>query len=62
MDPDLGRFPVVWAAATITFFIPHISTRNPIRERFNELARTGGFSPGDMEKIIASCAGTASRP
>src|SRR3954471_6635576 len=45
---------VIWAASTITFFIPRISARNPIRERFNELARTGGFSPGDMEKIIAA--------
>ena len=26
----------------------------PIRERFAELARTGGFSPADLEKIIAS--------
>ncbi len=43
---------VIWAAATITFFIPRISPRNPIRERFNELARTGGFAPGDLEKII----------
>lgn len=45
---------VVWAAATITFFIPRISSRNPIRERFAALARTGGFSPGDLETIIAS--------
>ena len=45
---------VIWAASTITFFIPRISTRNPIRERLSQLARTGGFSPGDMEKIVAS--------
>jgi peptide/nickel transport system permease protein len=45
---------VIWAAATITFFIPRISPKNPIRERFAALARTGGFSPGDLEKIIAS--------
>jgi len=45
---------VIWAAATITFFIPRLSSRNPIRERFAALARTGGFSPGDMETIIAS--------
>jgi peptide/nickel transport system permease protein len=45
---------VIWSAATITFFVPRISTKNPIRERFAELARTGGFSPGDMEKIVAS--------
>lgn len=45
---------VVWAAATITFFIPRISDRNPVRERFAELARLGGFSPADLETIIAS--------
>lgn len=45
---------VIWTASTITFFIPRISPRNPIRERFAELARTGGFSPADLETIIAS--------
>ena len=45
---------VVWSAATITFFIPRISSRNPIRERFAALARTGGFSPDDLETIVAS--------
>jgi peptide/nickel transport system permease protein len=45
---------VIWAAATITFFIPRLSSRNPIRERFAALARTGGFSPGDLETIVES--------
>lgn len=45
---------VVWAASTIVFFVPRLSTRNAIRERFGELARTGGFSPGDVERLIAS--------
>jgi len=45
---------VVWAASTITFFIPRISSRNPIRERFAQLAITGGFSPEDMETIVAA--------
>ena len=45
---------VIWAASTITFFIPRISEKNPVRERFAELARSGGFSPADMEKIIAA--------
>jgi len=44
---------VVWAASTITFFIPRLSPRNPVRERFAELARTGGFSPEDLETIVA---------
>jgi peptide/nickel transport system permease protein len=45
---------VIWVASSITFFIPRISPKNPIRERFAELARTGGFSPQDLEKIVAS--------
>ncbi|MEM7023096.1 MAG: ABC transporter permease [Pseudomonadota bacterium] len=45
---------VVWTASTITFFVPRLSERNPIRERFAELARTGGFAPADLEAIIAS--------
>ena len=45
---------VIWSASTITFFVPRLSSRNAIRERFAELARMGGFSPADMEKIIAS--------
>jgi peptide/nickel transport system permease protein len=43
---------VIWAASTITFFVPRFSTRSAIRERFAQLARTGGFAPGDLEKII----------
>lgn len=45
---------VIWAASTIVFFIPRLSDTNPIRERFAELARSGGFSPGDLEQIIAA--------
>src|SRR5215475_3381417 len=45
---------VVWAASTIVFFIPRLSAKNPVRERFAELARSGGFSPADMDKIIAA--------
>lgn len=45
---------VIWSASTITFFIPRISPKNPVRERFARLAQTGGFSPGDLEQIIAS--------
>jgi len=45
---------VIWAASTIVFFIPRLSAKNPVRERFAELARSGGFSPADMDKIIAA--------
>ena len=50
----LFLFLVIWIASTITFFIPRLSPKNPIRERFNQLAMSGGFSPTDMEKIIDS--------
>jgi len=45
---------VIWAAATITFFIPRLSDKNPVRERFAQLAIMGGFSPEDLEVIVAS--------
>jgi peptide/nickel transport system permease protein len=45
---------VIWSASTIVFFIPRLSPRSAIRERFAELARSGGFAPADMERIIAS--------
>ena len=40
-----GTALVIWAASTIVFFVPRLSPRNAIRERFAELARSGGFSP-----------------
>jgi len=45
---------VIWAASTIVFFVPRLSPRNAIRERFAELARSGGFSPGDLETLITN--------
>ena len=45
---------VIWSASTIVFFIPRISPRNPILERFAELTRMGGFSAENLEEIIAS--------
>jgi peptide/nickel transport system permease protein len=45
---------VIWVASTIVFFVPRISPRNPIRERYAALARSGGFSPGDLEAIVSS--------
>jgi peptide/nickel transport system permease protein len=50
----LFLFLVIWVASTIIFFIPRLSSKNPIRERYAQLATTGGFSPQDMEVIIAS--------
>ena len=50
----LFLFVVIWSASSIVFLIPRLSKTNAIRERFAELSRTGGFSPDDLEKIIAS--------
>src|SRR2546421_1685890 len=45
---------VIWAAASITFFIPRISNRNPVRQRLAELASRGGFSPVDIDAMVRS--------
>jgi peptide/nickel transport system permease protein len=45
---------VMWTAATALFFIPRLSRVNPIRERFNALARSTGYTPKDLETIIAN--------
>jgi peptide/nickel transport system permease protein len=50
----LFLFVIIFVASTIVFFIPRLSARNPIRQRFNELAANGGFSPADTEKIVAA--------
>ena len=45
---------VIWTAATITFFIPRLSNKNPIRERFAQLAQSGGFSSADIDTMVKS--------
>src|SRR5258708_1503004 len=45
---------IIFVASTIVFFIPRLSARNPIRQRFNQLAINGGFSPAHTEIIIAA--------
>jgi peptide/nickel transport system permease protein len=47
-------FVIIFVASTIVFFIPRLSARNPIRQRFAQLAASGGFSPADTEVIIAA--------
>ncbi len=43
---------VIWIASTIVFFIPRLSTRNPVRQKFDDLSRLGGFSPADLQVIV----------
>jgi|SRR5579859_510755 len=45
---------IIFVASTIVFFVPRLSARNPIRQRFEQLAANGGFSPADTEIIIAA--------
>jgi peptide/nickel transport system permease protein len=50
----LFLFMVIWIASSIVFFIPRLSTKNPVRQKFDDLARTGGFSPSDLAVIVAA--------
>src|SRR5690242_5289284 len=45
---------VIWAAASITFFIPRLSNRNPVRQRLAELSSRGGFSAVDIDAMVKS--------
>lgn len=44
---------VIWAAATLNFFIPRLSpNRDPIRERLGQLAATGGLNSEGIEEMV----------
>ena len=46
-------FVVIWAAASINFFLPRIATdRDPIRERLSQLAATGGLRQEGVEAMV----------
>src|SRR5260221_5626553 len=44
----------IWRDSTIVLCVPRIAGRSRVRDGCAELARSGGFSPADMDKIIAS--------
>jgi peptide/nickel transport system permease protein len=47
-------FLIVWSAATLNFFIPKLTPRNPLREKLlAEAARTGYVPPGFEEMVQA---------
>jgi creatinine amidohydrolase/Fe(II)-dependent formamide hydrolase-like protein len=49
----LGIFLIiVWAAATINFFIPRMSGQNPVRERLLRQARAGGYVHAGIEDMV----------
>jgi len=43
---------IIWTAATINFFIPKISPRNPVREKLAQEALRGGYLAEGMEQMI----------
>jgi len=44
---------VIWAAATVNFFIPRLGTgRDPIREKLGQLAASGGLRQDGIEAMV----------
>ncbi len=56
-DYVLKRFAffliIVWLAATLNFFIPRLSSQNPVRERMIESAVLGGYVNAGMAEMVA---------
>ena len=51
----LGVFLIViWAAATVNFWIPRLAPVDPVRERLLQAVSFGGAGKTDMEKVVAS--------
>jgi peptide/nickel transport system permease protein len=47
-------FLIIWSAATLNFFIPKITPRNPIREKLMEQASRSGYIPPGFEEMVQS--------
>lgn len=43
---------IVWTAATLNFFIPKLTPRNPLREKLIEEATRGGYIPAGFEEMV----------
>ncbi|MFN8637060.1 MAG: ABC transporter permease [Chloroflexota bacterium] len=43
---------IVWLAATLNFFIPRLSSQNPVRERLIEQAVLGGYVHTGMKEMV----------
>ncbi len=44
---------VVFLASTINFFLPRISSVNPVRERLYEIAQRGGYQQAGLDQLVA---------
>ena len=47
-------FVIVWAAASLNFFLPRITGGDPIRSRLLQQAASGGAAQSGMEQMVAS--------
>lgn len=45
---------IVWAAASFNFFVPRLSPRDPIQEKFTQLAANGGFRTEEIKAMVAA--------
>jgi peptide/nickel transport system permease protein len=45
---------IIWAAATINFVVPRLSSVDPVREQMLQAVSVGGSSAQSMEEVIAS--------
>jgi peptide/nickel transport system permease protein len=45
-------FLILWLAATLNFFIPRLSSQNPVRERLIEQAVLGGYVHAGMDQMV----------
>ena len=58
MRPDyiLKRFAIflfiIWAAATLNFFIPRLGSRSPIEDKLMTQAATGGYLQQGVEEMV----------
>ena len=43
---------IIWTAATLNFFIPKITPRNPLREKLLEDASRGGYIPPGFDEMV----------
>ena len=43
---------VLWTAATLNFFVPRLTPRNPIRERIAQMATQGGYIEAGIEEMV----------
>ncbi|MEX1020225.1 MAG: ABC transporter permease [Litorilinea sp.] len=45
---------IIWSAATLNFFIPKLTPRNPLREKLLQEATRSGYIPPGFEEMVAS--------